>query len=227
MAFFDEVFEGLIPVGSANIPKGMELTMTSAPTVEPVTLDELKTAMRYPLTLTQQDANLTKLLIGARLSIEALTRTLLVTQTWTQTQNAAARQLEIARKPVQSISKIEVIPNMDADTPMLVPASHYITSGIGIPEPGAMPNKGLILARSVWPTSRGWKGFIITFVGGFGDTAADVPEDLKDAVTALAVHRFENPDGSIGTVRIASAIDVYGSVPPEIFSKCARYMEWR
>src|SRR4051812_3639161 len=104
MAFFDEVFEGLLPVGSANIPKGMELTMTSAPAVEPVTLAELKLAMRYPVTLTQQDTNLTKILISARQSIEALTRTLLITQTWTQVQNAAARQLEIARKPVQSIT---------------------------------------------------------------------------------------------------------------------------
>lgn len=226
MAFVDELFEGLLPAPTAKLPKGMELNCVEDPAAEPCTVAELKDVMRYPQSLTNQDAHMLRLLKSSRRTIEAMTRTLMITQTWEQIQNAASRQIEVARKPVQSIDKIEIVPNFDSDTRVTVATNLYITTGVNATPTQGRPPKGILLARSTWPVSRGWKGFIITFTGGFGDDAADVPSDLIQAVYALAAHRFENPDGEQSETS-ATATQIYGAVPPSVRLMVEDYLEWR
>jgi uncharacterized phiE125 gp8 family phage protein len=225
MAFIDDMYAGLLPTPQSRLPKGTEMVCATPPTVEPVTVAELKDVMRFPQSITLQDANLARLIKSARRDIEALTNTLMLTQTWTQIQNAVGRQIQILRKPVQSITSIDVIPNFDVDTWQQVPSDHYITSGMG----ASIDNAPIayVLARATWPVSRGWKGFRVTFKGGFGDAATSVPEDLKDAVLTLAAHRFENPDGAGPERMNATTTAVFGSIPPDIKLKVERFMEWR
>ncbi len=46
-----------------------------------------------------------------------------------------------------------------------------------------------------WPAHRGFASFIIEFKAGYGDAGSDVPEGLKQGISVLIAHMYENRGG--------------------------------
>lgn len=225
MAFLDEKFDGLLPVATGKIPKGTASQLLTPPTVEPVTVSQFKNNLRIPESLTTMDATITRLLVTSRRVLEAYTQMGFVSQKWRQIQNVVSRQVELLRRPVLSVDEVRSIPNFDDDTEVIFPASSYIKSGVDSSKPSFQP--AYLLARSTWPTHRGWKSFIIEFTVGFGTTADAVPQNIQDAILLYAGHLYENPEGEGEGLKSLRGELTGGNIPADVTLLLEEYMLWR
>jgi uncharacterized phiE125 gp8 family phage protein len=152
-------------------------TTTSAPAIEPITLDELKTRLR--ITTCHFDYELQDLLKAARTAIETETYRRLITQTvemHIQDFPGTYGEIELRLAPIQSITHIKYYDQNDTLTTF--DSSNYYTVLIGNP-------RRIVLEESQqWPLthiSRPNK-VIITMVAGYGSTAASVPPAARLAI---------------------------------------------
>jgi len=79
----------------------------------------------------------------------------------------------------------------------------------------AVDSPGRVKLRSgcVWPTHRNFASFIIEFKAGYGDTAADVPDKLRQGILQLIGHLHENREAA--------------GIPTEIKAMLTAYKIWR
>jgi len=170
-----------------------QLTRTSellyvAPSVEPVTTDELKDHCR--VSGTSDDTYLTSLITVARQYIEQVCWSSFVNQTWDYWWNGFSNKIYIPRPPFQSISLFQY---KDASgTLTAVPATTY--------EAGAINQCPYVRLQynQTWPTTRGWYDDVyMRVVTGYGATAASVPAPLKHAIKLLAEHLYWNRSQTI------------------------------
>jgi len=151
--------------------------LVTAPTVEPITLAELKAHAK--IDGDHEDAALEAFIVAARQMVEKHTGRALITQEWRASlsawpdvyENSKHRQVRLCAHPVQSIDAVTV------DGTALA-ASAYRLRG-----------KELLVSTES-PDSQGELDdeIVIEFTAGYGDTAADVPGDLLTAVKMLATH---------------------------------------
>lgn len=187
------------------------LDLVTAPTIEPVTLTEVKDYMR--VSGTSEDTLITNLIVVARTAAESYTRRAFLTQTWNllrddwPTANGKApwwdgvKQLPISivkgqktvfipLPPLQSVTSIKTYDDDDAATTFAT--SNYQVSVYS----GDFANKGRVTLRddgSGWPTfERNADGIEIKFVAGYGATAADVPGQIKQAIMSEVSFLYEN-----------------------------------
>lgn len=170
----------------------MGLVLLSGPSAEPLSLDEVKAHLRVDGAA--EDALLQSLVLTSRLHIEAALGLALMTQSWRLVLDAwpsdSVVKLPIA--PVQSISEMRV---KAADgVPSVVDATTYALDTSGRPARVAPKN-------GVWPVpGRKLAGIEIDLVAGFGPTANDVPEPVRQALLLLVAHWYEHRDPiEIGT----------------------------
>jgi len=88
----------------------MSLTVTSAPSVEPVTTAEAKEWLRIDSSDTSQDAVLAILIKAARVRVEEYLRRSLITRTysWEMNGDDMRDRIEIPRPPVQSVTSLTI-----------------------------------------------------------------------------------------------------------------------
>lgn len=170
----------------------MGLVQLSGPGVEPLTLDEAKSHMRVDGGT--EDTLVQSLILTSRLHIEAALGLALVTQSWRLTLDAWPKggvvKLPIA--PVQTVSEIRVY-GADGEQTVVDSAIYALdTSG----RPARVAQQG-----GVWTApGRRLAGIEIDFVAGFGATASDVPEPIRQALLLLVAHWYEHRDPiEIGT----------------------------
>ena len=91
--------------------------------------------------------------------------------------------------PVQSVDQISYILKDNTTTVVLGASSYYLTAGGRIDGPAINLASG-----SVWPSQglREQEAITITAVVGYGDTAADVPESIKEALRKFVAYLFTN-----------------------------------
>jgi uncharacterized phiE125 gp8 family phage protein len=163
----------------------MALVLTSGPAVEPVTLAEAKAHLR--IDGTAEDTLIASLIITSRLHIEAALGLALITQAWSYFIDAwpLGAELTLPLRPVDSVVAVKLY--AADETVSIVPADTYLLDGAG------SPPRLVRKASLVWPKpGRVANGIEIAFVAGFGDTAADVPAPLRQAILLLVAHWHEH-----------------------------------
>lgn len=143
------------------------VALLTAPASEPLTLEEAKTYLRE--SGTDQDAVITRLIRTAREMLEQQTGRALITQRWKVYGSGALCRLYLPRWPVQAVEQV----TLDG-----APLAGF-TASLG---DGA-------LFRASEPVFGDWE---ITLRCGYGDTAADVPQTLRDWIGLMVNTLYEN-----------------------------------
>lgn len=160
------------------------VSQTTPPTVEPVSVDEMIAFAR--IDDNYESATITTMLAAARRSVENYQQRQLVNATWKQYLDSFPYCIELARNPVASITSIEYYDT--AGTLTTLSASAYQLDNVNI-------KANITLApNQTWPNVQTDRvnPIIVTFVAGYGATAASVPESTRLAIMMLATHWFEH-----------------------------------
>lgn len=188
------------------------------PAVEPLTLVEAKAFLRVDGS--DEDALISAMIKSARQAVEKASGLHMITQTWKMWMDSfpsegsrrgvsdpwwdgvkegpvsllsgCARSIEIASSPVQSVTSVVTYDDDDAAT--TVSESSYRLDPL-IP---GLPARISLKTGESWPSDlRPANAICVTFVSGFGETGASVPEPLKHAMRLLVSHMFERRDPAI------------------------------
>jgi uncharacterized phiE125 gp8 family phage protein len=168
-----------------SLPRPPRLTLITAPTVEPISLDEAKEHARVEGT--DSDAFLNRAILTARLHLEGLTGRALITQTWKMTIDRFTRGIEIPLPPCQAVTAISYFDsNGRAQTIDLQTVS---IEGLGDAAAAIVRP----LPQTSWPATIDLPGAVsITFRAGYGDGADDVPEPLRTAILMHVNEQYDN-----------------------------------
>jgi uncharacterized phiE125 gp8 family phage protein len=160
----------------------MSSILLTAPAAEPLSLDEARAFLRVEHH--DDDETIAALVAGARLHVEAQTRRALITQSWRLVLDAWPDDGRIAVRP--------------APLRALTAARVYDADGNSAP----VDTQGFILdfgasalAFMAWALpqpGRSAAGIELDVNVGYGDSARDVPEPLRQAVRLLVAHWYEN-----------------------------------
>lgn len=169
------------------------IVTSETPETEPVSLDEAKSHVRE--VGSDQDSLIESLITAVRMTQESTLGRCFVTQTQVLRLSAfPVGAIEIPRAPVQTIESIEYV---DADgVTQTMDEDEYMTSLTSLP-----PRISPAYATS-WPSTRCQDdAVVVTFVGGYGDDASDVPAALKAALLLRLGDLYENRESKfVGTI---------------------------
>lgn len=166
------------------------LSLFSAPATEPVTLSEAKAHLKVEHT--DDDTLITALIKGARGFCETYTRRVFITQTW---------DLFLDEFPFDSDEPI-LIPNTN-----LISVTHikyYDTANVEQTwnsanyqvDIASRPGRIIPIEGEVYPTVKDRMNAVnIRYVAGYG-AAADVPQEIKQAMLLLIGDWYENREDS-------------------------------
>jgi uncharacterized phiE125 gp8 family phage protein len=167
------------------------LTQVTAPTVEPVTVEELKADRR--VVVDDEDTLIASYLLSARRVIERVSGLALLEQTWelaldafpcAHHENPRAAIL-LPKPPLRSVVSIKYT---DADGTLQTLASSEYTV-----DTRAFPGSVCPAYGKAWPGIRSVpNAIVVQFTAGYGTTAEEVPETLRDAVRLEAGDRYEH-----------------------------------
>jgi uncharacterized phiE125 gp8 family phage protein len=155
----------------------------AAPAIEPVSVDEA--ARQCRITTHDEDTDLAGLITTARQHLETVCWSAFITQTWDYWWDAFDAKICIPRPPFQSVSTFQYTSATGVLT--TVPAGTYEISA----------ENGISYARlqylATWPTPRGYRDDVTMRVKcGYGDSAADVPLPIRQAIKLLVAHMYYN-----------------------------------
>jgi len=160
----------------------MSSLLLTAPAVEPLSLDEAKGFLRVESN--DEDDLVAALVTGARIHVEAQTRRALITQAWRISADAWPQdgRLTVTPAPLQSLTAVRVY---DEDgTSRDVDLQAFVLD---------LANSALVFAPWALPMpGRCALGIEIDVMSGYGTTANDVPEPLRQAIRLLIAHWYEN-----------------------------------
>jgi uncharacterized phiE125 gp8 family phage protein len=164
---------------------------TSAPAIEPITIDELKTRLR--ITSCHFDSELQDLLKAARTTVENESNRRLITQTLEMHIEDFPRddEIEMRMAPIQSITHVKYY-DQD-DVLQTLNSSTYYTDLTSVPPRLELKN------NQTWPLTSLEKPnkVVITMVVGYGATAASIPPAARLAIVEYCRAHREGCDGSM------------------------------
>lgn len=165
----------------------MGLTITIAPTAEPVSLDEVVAHCR--IESAEENSLLLSLIVAARRLAEQQTGRALVTQTWKQTLDAfPAAEIALAMPPLRSVTSIKYY---DTDGVLqTLGSSAYTVHPSGL--------VGLVAPAygTSWPDTRARIDAVeIVFEAGYGSAAA-VPQEIKQWMLLHIANWYENRESA-------------------------------
>jgi len=161
----------------------LRLKLKTAPTVEPITLDEAK--LHLKVDSADDNALISALITTARQLAERETKRAFITQTWQMYLDVAPVEIDIPKPPLQSLVAITVIDEEDNET--VVDEGLYYTD-----KSQNSPGRVKLKTGTAWPAHRNFASFIVEFKAGYGDAATDVPEALKQGILQLVAYLYEN-----------------------------------
>ena len=154
------------------------LDLISPPTTEPLTVTEVKAALR--IDGVQEDGFILNLIKAARVMAEEHLKRSLITQTWQlQYDKYAPSVIALPRGPVQSVVAVKVIDREWVEQ-AIDPTTYYLNAG----------KESLVFEASAM-------GNIVQvrYVAGYG-TVAQVPTAIKQGMLSHVVNMYENRSGS-------------------------------
>jgi uncharacterized phiE125 gp8 family phage protein len=189
----------------------MRISTTTAPTVEPVTLAEVKKHLRLATTeagaaaYTSEDDLLNRLITVARTQAEQETGRAFITQTKTMYLDGWPDE-DFIRLPYPTLQSAAVTYRLEDDDDYDETLSTVDTDIVS--EPGRV----VLQPNESWPSGTLYtdRPIKIVFVCGYGDDADDVPENIKSAMLLKISDLYENRGEVVMGVsvgKIADAVD--------------------
>lgn len=185
----------------------MGLKRTAAPTANLITPEEARKHLSLPPDGGGHDDHVTRLIAAAVESVEQYCGRALLTQTWRLSIDSfpacwpsgpGGGEIVVPRPPLVSVTDIKYD---DADgVEQTLDASKYkVTTD-------AQPGRIAPAYGETWPATRSQREAVrVTYVAGYGASAASVPEPLRHAVLLMVAHWFANREPVV-TGTIASDI---------------------
>ena len=163
------------------------LTLITAPGTEPLTQAEAQDYLRIDeLTIAGAD-RLNAMIKAARIYCEEFQHRAYITQTWELSLPRFRECIEVPKGKLQSVTSFKYKKSDGAET-ALAENTGYIVSTRGITGRITPPYGVSFPTATLWPVDP----IVIRFVCGYGDTADDVPETVKQAMLMLIAHWYEN-----------------------------------
>jgi len=165
----------------------MGITLITAPTIDPVTLSEARLWIRERSGITSEDALITSSITSATKRCEEYTRRKFINQTWELSLGKfPSETIELPFSPLSSVTSI-TYEDEDGTTQTWASSNYQVDAK-------SEPGRVWVEPDISYPTTEAGRldAVQITFVTGYGATAADVPQELKDAIKILVAHWFDN-----------------------------------
>lgn len=170
---------------SINPYTNREWAVIEGPSVEPVTVDEVKLYAR--IDGTEEDTLLSSFIIAARKSCEQYLGRALIKQKMALLLNEwPDKVIELPRPPLFSVDSIVTIG--EDGTEITYDSSNYYV--MNQTEPGKLIIKQS--SANPYQIDRSYGGYKITFYAGYGTSASDVPNAIRDGLKAWVTHIYEN-----------------------------------
>lgn len=172
----------------------MPLYLITAPTSEPVTLQEVKEHARVEIG--DDNAYLEGLITKARVYAEGKTHRQFITATWRQTLDCFPERIDLPRPPLATVTSITYVDSNGAT--QTLDASQYQTV--------LDPEGGYIVSAygTSWPATRGQpEAVTVNFTAG--STVALAPAQAKHAIAMLVSHWYEVREPAIVGTIVAEA----------------------
>lgn len=170
----------------------MALTLITGPSLDPVTVMEVKAQSR--IDSSDEDGWIAGKLLSARDYVEAFIGRRLITQTWDLTLDRFPRCIFVPTGRVQSVTFVKYV-DVSGDLQTLDPSLYQVDTVSTIAR--ILPAYG-----HVWPVVyEQMNAVTIRLVIGYGDNPSDVPESIREAIHQLVAHWFENREAvNVGNI---------------------------
>ena len=163
----------------------MKTSLISAPSVEPVTLAEMKTHSRVDIS--DDDTYISSIISAARNHVEQVTGRRLITQTWDYYLDAwPEKEIALPFGNVQSVTSVKYTDTDGNQTTWAT--SEYDVDAI------SDPGRVVLAYGKSWPSDAldTTNPIVVRYNCGYGDAGSDCPEAIIQAIKFLAAHFFEN-----------------------------------
>jgi len=166
----------------------MNLVLKTPPSIEPLTLAEIKEYLRLDADDTSEDSDLTAYLTAAREYCETFQNRAYITQTWGLSFDSwPCSVIELPKGSLQTVDAVSY-KESDGVTTELAENTDYVYSTRGI------------LGRLTPAYGKSWPSFtpfpldavVIEFTCGYGDEAASIPAKVIHAIKLLISHWYEH-----------------------------------
>lgn len=174
-------------------------SLKTAPTTEPLSLEEAKLQCNVPATLTDEDDLIASLIVAARERVETDTNRALITQTWYWKADGFpcgwTTPIYLPRPPLVSIASISYVDTAGATQTWAESATGYQLvkpSGPKAQYATVQPSYQVI-----YPVTRYQpEAVTIEYICGYGAATA-VPESIKHAMRLLIAHWYLNREAVV------------------------------
>ena len=164
------------------------LTLTTPPTLEPVSLADAKLHLRVETTA--DDTLIASLIATARQQIERTLSLALIAQSWSIFADAWPTTTPIALPLSPLIALAAVRTFAPDDSPTTLPLADFQLDRASTP-PRLVRRSGTSLPSPL----RRLNAIEIAVTAGFGASPADVPLPIRQAILHLVAHLYEHRDG--------------------------------
>ncbi len=205
-------------------------TLVTPPSVDPVTMAELKE--RLVITDDSENDMINAFALAAIQYIERMTGIALITQTWKltldhwPTQNTPwwdgvrdgaiselfgsqyAADVELPRFPLQSVSSVTVYDEDGTSTAVTIADVFDVDAA-------SSPGRITLKHGATWPVAlRANNAIEIQYIAGYGDAATDVPPLLKTAILQMAAYLYSHrgDDCEVGDAYMKSGAQAIASM---------------
>lgn len=175
-------------------PYNARLALTTAPTVEPVEVSELRLHVRQDFG--DDDEYLASVITAARLWVEEYLQRQLVSAAFTLALDQFPDDgvIELPRPPLLTVTAVRYYDTSRVQQTLA--ASSYYTHVFTGPE--APPGRIELADGVAWPTIFGGEGSVqVAFTAGYGTSGAAVPLSVRQAVMMFAAELYERREMSV------------------------------
>jgi uncharacterized phiE125 gp8 family phage protein len=176
-------------------------TLGTAPTIEPVTVDDVK--RRGRISGTDLNADVKQNITAARLMVEHDTGRQLITATWKLYLDRFPVGGGVIRMPYPPLQSVTTIKYYDGDgVQQTWTASEYRV------DKDSEPARITEAYGHTWPATRDMTGAVeVEYLCGYGTAGSNVPRTLRQAIEVVCTHWIEFPELTItGTTQSPVAL---------------------
>jgi uncharacterized phiE125 gp8 family phage protein len=184
------------------------LAVSSEPAIEPVTVDEAK--RNSDEDDNHRDSDFARWITEGRRLLEEETRRSYINRTLVMKLDSfpACDHIELHNPPLVSVSSIAYL-DTDGNSQTWATGNYEVDAN-------RTPGVVHLAYEASYPTTRGTQNAVtITYIAGYGATAASVPAEAKAAILLYVKHRYDNPESGempMGWSALASRL-CWGSYP--------------
>lgn len=176
----------------------MPYNITTAATIKPLSLDEVKANLNLFTDFTDDDELLDSMIDAAVDCVENFTRRSLLTQTITLTCDGFPIFFEIERPVLQSVTSIQYV-DSDGNTQTLASSGYTVDTA-------STPGRIVEAYGETWPSTQSVINSVtVIYVAGY-TSAANVPNQIKQAIKVLVSDFYKDRESYIVGVSSVSEL---------------------